>query len=127
MRRCTAVILLVIVAGVSTLLLLAGARCARATHGHALSLAWRRCHRHEAVNHLPLWQVVTTSLLPAVAAAVGRIWRRGFGRQLLRLLLGPALAFASAAAPAVAPAVLPATPLSRALADGLSGASPTFG
>jgi len=113
---------------VSGTLLLFASRCVNAKQYHLPQPGVLACHRHLPVSHVPLWRVVTTSLVPSGLLLLGWWLKRWAVRPLgwggLPLLCASGSRCAVGRRHCSDP---PPNFLVQALADGLAGGQPTFG
>lgn len=121
MRRTAAVTALVL-ATISILLLVAAARCTETNAVHLPAAGVPRCHRHLPLDHLPLWQLVTTALLPLGLVLALWPWRTA-----ANVPRASDAAWAVSAIPRPSPSTAPPNYLARELASGLAGGHVIFG
>ena len=82
MRRMLAGLTLALTLAVSGTLLLFASRCVNAKQYHLPQPGVLACHRHLPVSHVPLWRVVTTSLVPSGLLLLGWWLKRWAVRPL---------------------------------------------
>ena len=121
MRR-TAAVTAFVLAAISILLLVAAARCTQSNAVHLPAAGVPRCHRHLPLDHLPLWQLVTTALLPLGLVLALWPWQKRLRTP------GPAhTADTASITPRPAQPTAPPNYLARELASGIAGGHVIFG